>query len=162
KPLEWMLLTSEPAKAKREARTVIGYYECRWMIEEFHKAWKSGCTIEQRRLQTPENLERLTVITAHVAVRLLQLRCLTHEDPEQPCDILLDDDEWQCLDATTRTKHARFKEPPTLQWVLHTIAKLGGWRDTKRNGRIGWMSLWKGWIRFRERLIAWKIAKQIG
>ena len=80
--LTWMLLTSERIKTKRQAETVVGYYECRWPIEEFHKAWKSGCAIESRRLQAPNNLERLAVITAHVAVRLLQLRCLTHEDPE--------------------------------------------------------------------------------
>lgn len=160
KALEWMLITSEPARNRRETRTIIGYYECRWLIEEFHKAWKSGCNVEKRRLQTPDNLERLSVITAHVAVRLLQLRCLTQKDPEQPCDILLSEDEWQCLDATTRAKQARFKSTPTIKWALHTIAKLGGWRDTKRNGRIGWMALWKGWIRFRERLVAWRIAKQ--
>lgn len=162
KVLEWMLLTSEPASNKRETRTIIGHYECRWLIEEFHKAWKSGCNIEKRRLQAPDNLERISVITAHVAVRLLQLRCLTQKDPEQPCNILLGEDEWQCLDATTRTKHTRFKSPPTIQWALHAIAKLGGWRDTKRSGKIGWMALWKGWIRFRERLIAWRIAKQAG
>ena len=47
KPLEWMLLTSEPANNKRETRKIIGYYESRWLIEEFHKAWKSGCHIEK-------------------------------------------------------------------------------------------------------------------
>lgn len=158
--LEWMLLTSEKVKTKRQAKKVVGHYECRWLIEEFHKAWKSGCSIESRRLQAPQNLERLAVITAHVAVRLLQLRCLTHEDPERPCDTLLDEDEWQCLYATTNQHASLPKSAPTLHWALHTIAKLGGWRDTKRTGKIGWMALWKGWFRFQERLTAWRAAKQ--
>jgi hypothetical protein len=159
-PLEWMILTSEPVGAEHRAKTVIGYYECRWLIEEFHKVWKSGCAIEQRRLQAPANLERLAVFTAHIAVRLLQLRCLTHEDPERPADVLLDRDEWQFLHLTTHSQRPLPKSPPSLGWVLQAIAKLGGWRDTKRNGRIGWMTLWKGWTRFQERLVGWRMAKQ--
>ena len=160
KPLEWMLLTSEPIESLSQAVTVIEYYETRWLIEEFHNAWKSGCTIEQRRLQAPASLERLAIITAHIAVRLLQLRCLTSVAPELPADVLLEPDEWQCLHLTTQPRHSLPTSPPSLRWVLETIAKLGGWRDTKRTGRIGWLSLWRGWRRFQERLVAWKIAKQ--
>jgi hypothetical protein len=160
--LEWMILTSEPVRNVHQAKKVVGYYECRWLIEEFHKAWKSGCTIEQRRLQAPANLERLAVITAHIAVRLLQLRCLTHEDPERPADVLLDRDEWQCLHLTTHSNRPLPESPPSLGWALKAIAKLGGWRDTKRTGRIGWMALWKGWFRFQERLVGWRMAKQHG
>jgi hypothetical protein len=159
-PLAWMILTSEPVSTLRQAATVVGYYECRWLIEEFHKVWKSGCTIEQRRLQAPTNLERLAIITAHVAVRLLQLRCLTYEDPARPADVLLDQDEWKCLYLTTHPHSPLPVSPPSLRWALETIAKLGGWRDTKRTGRIGWMTLWKGWARFQERLVGWKFAKQ--
>ena len=160
KPLEWMLLTSEPIGSLSQALTVLEYYETRWLIEEFHKAWKSGCTIEQRRLQALASLERLAIITAHVAVRLLQLRCLTSVAPEQPADVLLERDEWQCLYLTTQSRHPLPTSPPSLRWALETIAKLGGWRDTKRTGRIGWLSLWRGWSRFQERLVAWTIAKQ--
>ncbi|NES84263.1 MAG: IS4 family transposase [Moorea sp. SIO2B7] len=138
----------------------IWVYETRWIIEEFHKAWKSGCSVEARRLQKPKNLERFVVTSAHIAVRLLQLRCLAYQNPERPCDEVLGQDEWQCLYATTNPTSSNPREPPTLQWAMRTIAKLGGWRNTKRNGRIGWMSLWKGWFRFQERLVAWKSAKR--
>lgn len=90
KPLEWLLLTSEPVSRAEEVKQVIGYYESRWLIEEFHKAWKSGCKIEARRLQSPDNLERLAVLTSHVAVRLLQLRFLAQNTPDLPCDAALD------------------------------------------------------------------------
>ena len=158
--LEWMILTTEAVNTKHQATTVIKYYECRWLIEEFHKAWKSGCAVEDRRLQAPKNLERFAVTTAHVAARLLQLRCLSHQDPERPCDQILDQEEWHCLYATTRPEESVPKQVPPLQWAVRAIAKLGGWRDTKRNGKIGWMSLWKGWFRFQERLVAWKSAKR--
>lgn len=158
-PLEWMLLTSEPVSTPDNARKVVGYYEQRWLIEDYHKAWKSGCNIEGSRLQAPANLERIAVLTAHIAVRLLRLRCLSQQTPESPCDSVLDEDEWQCLFITTNPNKPIPAFPPTLQWAVQTIAKLGGWRDTKRNGRIGWMAMWKGWFRFQERLIAWKAAR---
>jgi hypothetical protein len=157
-PLEWMLLTSEPVSTKRDALRVVESYESRWLIEEFHKAWKSGCRIEQRRLQSPANLERMLVLTAPVAVRLLQLRSLTNEDPERPCEAFLAEDEWKCLHATTHPNQPVPKLPPTCEWALRSIAKLGGWRDTKGTGKIGWMALWKGWQRFQERLAGWRAA----
>ena len=49
--------------------------QLRWKIEEFHLAWKSGgAQVEKQRMQTADNLERMAVILAFVAVRLLQLK----------------------------------------------------------------------------------------
>ena len=62
-PLEWMLLTTEPVATFAEAQTVVEYYEKRWRIEEFHKAWKSGYRVEERPFQTLDALERMTAIT---------------------------------------------------------------------------------------------------
>ena len=50
------------------------YYELRWRIEDYHKAWKSGVGVEWQRFQTVENLERMLVITAFLAVLTAQLR----------------------------------------------------------------------------------------
>ena len=159
--IEWLLLTSEDVSSFDSARCVAEYYEMRWLIEEFHKAWKSGCKIEGSRLQSPANLERLVVITAQVAVRLLQLRSLAHQTPDAPCDSVLREDEWICLYATTNPKEPIPDFPPTLRWAMKTIAKLGGWRDTKRTGNIGWHALWKGWYRFQERVVAWRVANDM-
>lgn len=49
--------------------------------------------------------------------------------------------------------HRAPASPLSLRWALETIAKLGGWRNIKRTGRIGWMTLWKGCARFQERLV---------
>jgi len=56
--------------------------------QDFHKAWKTGCRVEKRRLDA-KNLDRLIVILAQVAVRLLQLRSLAEEHPSSACDIIL-------------------------------------------------------------------------
>ena len=84
-PVEWILLSTERVSSAKDARRIVSYYEARWKIEEFHKAWKSGGTqIEKSRLQSVGNLERMAVILAFIAVRLLQLREVVHLDISGP------------------------------------------------------------------------------
>ena len=42
-PLRWVLCTDEQVATLADAQRVIHYYEQRWLIEEFHKALKTGC-----------------------------------------------------------------------------------------------------------------------
>ena len=147
-----MILTSEAVATKQDARNVVRYYERRWLIEEFHKSWKSGCRIEQRPVQAVENLERLAIITAQVAVRLLQLRFAVNMNPEQACDSVLSQEEWECLWGATEPNTRIPRHAPPVLWALHAIARLAGWRDTKRTGRIGWATLWKGWAKLQDRV----------
>jgi hypothetical protein len=155
--LEWMLLTTEPASTFAEATRVVEHYEKRWLIEEFHKAWKSGCRMEHRPLQSPGTLERMMVITTPIAVRLLQLRSTAESCDEANSEVALEADEWQCLWSTTQHK-APPKKAPSARWAFETIARLGGWQDTKRTGRVGWPTLWRGWDILQERLVAWRAA----
>lgn len=41
-PLEWLLLTSVPTSASEEARERVGWYECRWVVEDYHQCLKTG------------------------------------------------------------------------------------------------------------------------
>lgn len=157
-PLEWMLLTTEPAATLAEATVVVGYYEKRWLIEEFHKAWKSGCRVEERPLQSPDALERMMAITAHMAVRILQLRTMSESAEDASCEAVLDKDEWQCLWATTQRGKPLPKRTPTVRWAYVAIGRLGGWQDTKHTGRIGWSTLWHGWELLQNQVIAWRAA----
>jgi Transposase DNA-binding/Transposase DDE domain len=159
-PAEWILLTTESISSYRQIEKVIGYYECRWLIEEFHKAWKTGCRIEQRRLQSIGNLERMMAVTAPIAVRLLQIHSLVKSRPTEPCSAVLSTPQWQCLSAKMDPERPIPKRPPTIVWALEAIARLGGWRDTKRSGRIGWQTLWRGWARLQELAEGWNLAMQ--
>ncbi|ERM62294.1 hypothetical protein P781_03165, partial [Vibrio mimicus CAIM 1883] len=40
----WHLLTSEHITTQKQALTILEWYEKRWLIEDFHKSWKSGGT----------------------------------------------------------------------------------------------------------------------
>jgi hypothetical protein len=122
---------------------VLRIYERRWIIEEFHDAWKNGCGVENRRQQEPDNLERLAVILAFVAVYILQLRALRDEAPTTPCDRILTQAQWQCLWAKSsfcRMGHRGHRCPRGLEGhkanrenrLEEPLARLG---ETRRKGR---------------------------
>jgi len=159
-PLEWLLVTSERVTTFAAAHQVLAAYRLRWRVEEFHKAWKQGCGVEARRLQTPENLERLAVILAFVAVRLLQLREGVEAASGQPCDTVLERHQWECLWLSTEPSSLPATVPPK-QWAYYALAKLGGWSDTKRTGRVGWHTLWRGWQRLADRAHGYALAQQL-
>jgi hypothetical protein len=51
-----------------QASEIIGYYERRWLIEDYHKVWKSaGTRVEALRMQSRDNLTRMYVILAFIA-----------------------------------------------------------------------------------------------
>lgn len=158
--LEWMLLTTEPIEAAAQREQIIRMYEHRWLIEEFHKAWKSGCRLEERALQSTGSVERMMVILAAVAARILRLRTFAEgERAQQSCESILEPDEWQCLWASVCAKIPLPSAPPHLAWAWRSIARLGGFMDTKRTGRPGWDTVWRGWQTLQERLIGWRLAR---
>lgn len=171
-PLQWLLFTGEPIDTLAAAVRVLGYYALRWRIEDFHKAWKSGAKVEQRRMQSAANLERMAVVLAFVAVRLLQLReglegpqpvsdkekAPGKRAPRISCAGVLDETEWQVLWLTDTTKPLP-EEAPSLRWAYEAVAKLGGWLDTKGTGRAGWEAMWHGWFRLQERVDGYLMAQ---
>ena len=164
--LRWVLLSSEPIDEGLSAQRLVRFYELRWRIEEFHQAWKSGATcVEDQRLQSPQRLERMAVILAFVAVRVMQLREVLHEPrggtgPKRCCTEVLSDEQWKVL-WLTREKKRPPKRPPSLRWAYESVAKLGGWIDTKRTGRAGWKALWEGWFILEHRVEAVQLAQLI-
>jgi hypothetical protein len=150
-PVEWILLSTEHVSSAEDARRIVSYYEARWKIEEFHKAWKSGGTqIEKSRLQSIGNLERMAVILAFIAVRLLQLREVVHLDKQlisKDCSHILTEVQWRLLWRKQGKKAYRRKTLPTIEWAYYALARLGGWKDSKRTGRVGWNALWDGWFK---------------
>lgn len=158
--IRWILLTTEPIDTLTQIEQIVDYYSARWLIEDFHKAWKTGCNMENRFLQTEENFERMMVITAAVAVRILQLKKLA-ESNDKTCESIFSTEEWQCLHASTEKGKSLPTRAPSAKWAYYALAKLAGWTDSKRTGRVGWQTLWTGWERLQHRLEGWRIAIQM-
>ena len=147
--LSWHLLTSEPVTNAEQAQQIVMHYEKRWLIEDFHKAWKSsGTRVEALRLQTRANLEKAVVILSFVAVRIQQLRFTGLQDDrgsQVSCESLFTPLEWKILWRKVEKKAPPVKAP-SMRWFYLSLGKLGGWKDTKRTGRVGWEVLWEGWF----------------
>jgi len=159
----WLLLTSEPVEDLAAAQKVLHAYALRWRIEDFHKAWKSGAKVENRRMQSAANLERIAVILAFVAIRLLQLRegaSGPEENQTRPCTEILEPTQWRVLWVTMEGSKPP-KKIPTQQWAYYAIARLGGWIDTKHTGRVGWETMWRGWFRLAERVEGFNSARDL-
>jgi hypothetical protein len=82
--LEWILLSALPVETSQQAWQMIRSYQSSWPIEDFHRGMKTGCRLQQRHLQDQRSLENLLAIVSPIAVRLLQLRNLGREEPQQP------------------------------------------------------------------------------
>lgn len=153
-PLCWLLYTSEPLHTVEDALKVVRYYELRWRIEEFHKVWKTdGTDVEGLRLQSLNNFKRISVIQAFIAIRLMQLQELSqHKDSSKTisCRVHVQDKTWKILWLKIEKNKKIPKKAPSLHWFYYAIAKLGGWYDSKRNGRVGVKSIWRGWLKLAE------------
>jgi len=160
-PLEWVLLTWEPIQTPQQVLDIVGWYRMRWKIEEFHKVWKTGVGVERLRLQTAQNLLRMAIILAFVAIRLGQVRDLLARDPEGSCEQVLKPLEWKVLWAVVENK-ALPQEVPSLRWAYYAVARLAGWIDTKGTGRVGWATIWRGWFKLQERMEGFHAASIVG
>lgn len=164
--LEWILLTSESISSFACARKITRYYELRWRIEDFHKAWKTGVGAEEQRMQSIDNLEKMIVILSFVAIRLLQLKehfeypSMLEIDESIPCEELLTETEWKVLWNSVEKKPLP-ESIPSATWAYQAIAKLGGWTDSKKTGKAAWLTIWKGWFRLKERLEGLRIAREM-
>ena len=66
-----MLLTDLPIETAQEAWEKVQWYCRRWGIEEWHRALKNGCGVEQREFKTAEHLQRVLAFDLIVAWRVL-------------------------------------------------------------------------------------------
>jgi hypothetical protein len=144
-PVDWMLLTSEPAATFEQALRVVEYYRCRWVIEEWHRALKEGCRLERSQLEDAAALTRLTAVLSVIAVRLVQLRDLADDAAcrGRPAALRrLVPPAWIMLvSALTGVKPATL----TPQQFWHALARRGGWLARKGDNRPGWKAIWDGW-----------------
>jgi hypothetical protein len=140
-PLRWVLLTSHAVTTLEEALQVVGYYEQRPRIEEFHKALKMGCRLESRLYETAERWEAITAMLSIVAVRLLQLKTFAQTQPQRPAEEIVPRKWIQMLSAVRTGKH---KVIHTVYEFFRALAGLGGHLGRKRDGEPGWITLWRG------------------
>lgn len=142
-PIRWVLFTSLPATTFDETWTVIRYYELRWLVEEYHKAIKTGCSTESRQLKAAGRLEALVGLISVVAIRLLQVKSLSRTNPETPARRVIPI-AWLKMLKAARKNLTRVQDL-TVGQFYREVAKLGGFLGRKSDGDPGWITIWRGW-----------------
>ena len=126
-----------------DAWTIIRYYECRWLIEEYHKALKTGCRVEHRQLHSADRLEAMVGLMSVVAVRLLQLKTMARSEPDRPARSVVPERWLLMLKAARKNLHR--VHDLTIYQFYRELAKLGGFLGRKSDGEPGWITVWRGW-----------------
>ena len=137
--LHWVLFTSLPVTTFEEAWTVIEHYEKRPVVEEFHKALKTGCRVEDRQYETSARLEAITALLSVSAIRLLQLRSAARHTPERAAT---DVAPLHWVTVLRRLRKGRRIE--TVREFFRELAGLGGHLLRKCDGEPGWITIWRG------------------
>ena len=147
-PLEWILLTNVSVRTFEDACARLDWYACRWIVEEYHKAMKTGCSIEDMEFTRQERLQPAIALVSVVAIFLLTLR-----------------DASRRSDADTRSARDwippmyvrvlsawRFQSPDrdlTVREFYFALARLGGHQNRKHDHPPGWLVLWRGWTKLQ-------------
>lgn len=159
-PLEWLLLTNIPVLSFQDAVERVKWYRCRWHIEVYFKVLKSGCKVEDCRLQTAARLKRYLTLFGVIAWRLYWLTHINRQSPDAPCSTVLTEHEWQALYATIHRTTVLPQQMPTVRQVVRWIAQLGGFLGRKRDGEPGVTVIWRGWQRLNDISATWLLLLQ--
>jgi hypothetical protein len=155
-PVDWVLYTTEPLDTRAQIEAIVDYYRCRWLIEELNKALKTGCVVQERRLESLDALTTMLALSLPIAVELLALRTLARANPSAPAETVLTK---QQLAALRHMSHRPLPKRPTVQETLWCIAGLGG--HIKNNGPAGWQVLQRGMEKFLAFAAGWCAAKGV-
>lgn len=146
KPIRWVLYTDTPATSKARANAAIERYEQRPQIEDYHKAVKTGCGVEHRQLKTAARLERAAALSSVVAVRLMQLKTAAKETPDRPARELVPR-RW--IELLRITRKLAPNPEMSIRDFMRQLAGLGGFLCRKGDGEPGWITIWRGFEKFR-------------
>jgi hypothetical protein len=154
-PVEWLLLTTECCQTPAQIMRVVDLYRARWIIEEFFKALKTGCALENRQLETRHALLNALALFLPIAVHLLWLRTCARDTPDAPAT-----DVFTALQLTVlkHTSHRQMPDNPTAEQALWALAGLGG--HIANNGWPGWQVLGRAFVKLVDAIATWQLATQ--
>ena len=150
--MEWLLATTEPIATPEQINRVIDTYRTRWMIEEYFKVLKTGCSIENRQHEKLSTILNILAVSIPVACHLLTLRTMASQSPELSSHTFISPIQRNLLAANFPE---RADQLGTVQGVLAAIARLGG--HLKHSGPPGWLVLSRGY----RKLLDWEVGAQL-
>jgi hypothetical protein len=155
KPLRWCLLTREPITTAEEVETVVEHYRARWLIEEFHKGLKSGCSLEAHQFGDVRSFLHFLALASIATCCLLAVRAAARQARVVMGSEVVTEVQLEVL----RGLRPKLPKEPTVREVMREVACLGGFLGRKGDGEPGWQTMWKGWRELRTAERGWRVAK---
>jgi hypothetical protein len=125
------------------------------LIEEYHKVLKTGCQIERHALREASRLESLMALTSVIGVRLLQLKTVGRNDPQQSAHRPVPR-RW--LGGLKALRPRLSKIQLTVYEFFRELTKLGGFLGRQHNGEPGWQTTWRGYQKLYNILLGMELA----
>lgn len=142
--LEWFLVTNQCVRTFADAYRVVGWYECRWIIEEYHKGMKTGCQIESPQFTREDRLQPAIALLSIVTLTLLAMRDASrreHAHTRRATNIISED----YVTVLSIWRHGKVKKNWSIHDFYYAMARLGGHQNRNNDGPPGWQTIWEGW-----------------
>ena len=156
-PLHWVLLTTEGEADIDNARRIVAWYEARWTIEEYFRILKVGTRVEDRKLDHADDLRKCLAFDAVTAWRVMDLERRARDTPERPALEWFSEHEINVLYIWLRHRRiirAPPERPPDIRTFVIDLARLAGFRPSKRQPLPGTEKIWQAWRSYKEGLNA--------
>lgn len=135
--INWMLYSTRPIETTNQALEAIDAYSARWVIEVWHKTLKSGLNIEGRQSDTAARLSRNLTLLSVIAWRVHHVMMLSRAEPDLPCTVCFEDDEWRAAWCRHHRTSKPPMEPPKLRDFVRMMCNLSGFLGRKNEGEPG-------------------------
>jgi hypothetical protein len=147
-PLEWILLSNVPTSGFEEACVRADWYARRPVVEEFHKAMKTGCGVEEQQFTTLKALQVTLGLLSVVAVQLLLLRDLSRRQDARtrPATDIIDA---TYVDLLSLWRFKSLRPEMSIHEFCRALSKLGGHLNRTHDKDAGWLVLWRGWTKLQ-------------
>jgi hypothetical protein len=162
--IHWRLLTSHDVPDAAAAWRMVGFYQRRWIIEQFFRVLKTqGLRIEDSQLDSAELLLKLIAIAARAAAITIQLMQARDGRFQTPAAGAFNHTQIAALAAVNASYEARTVRqknpwpPASLAWAAWIIARLGGWDGYKSSRPPGPITLKRGLDQFHAIVIGWSL-----
>lgn len=148
KPLEWVLLSNVATEGIEQACERIDWYNCRPVVEEYHKSQKTGCGIEEQQFTTLSALQATVGLLSVVAVQLLGLRDLARREDAKstPASQVIDN---EYVEVLSMWRYKTLLCDMSIHDFCRALGKLGGHLNRTHDGDPGWLVLWRGWMKLQ-------------
>lgn len=156
--LDWILMTNEPVECFESAYRVVGWYECRWIIEEYHKGIKTGCRIEDLQFTSEDRLQPAIALLSVVTLTLLQMRQASRR-PDAKTRKATTVIDRSYVEVLSMWRHKKINTDWTVHDFYYALARLGGHQNRKNDHPPGWQVLWEGWKELLPMAVGYDVAK---